>query len=139
MGSDDIVYATKRILGIDQFSTLRSDQGGIDYAALGMSRSNHHYYNLCDCDARGRCLFHRSHGGQKRPYAGEFLTRRGIVRRKHRFPRHSIKSWHHGPQKWWKQMWHQRARAMQKVEMRADPENPVVTPMRQLVDMWDWY
>ena len=36
-------------------------------------------------------------------------------------------------------MWHQRARAMQKAEMRADPEDPVVTPMRQLVDMWDWY
>ena len=27
-------------------ATLEKIKGGIDYAALGMSRSDHHYYNL---------------------------------------------------------------------------------------------
>jgi hypothetical protein len=36
-------------------------------------------------------------------------------------------------------MSHKRARAVHKAEMFADPEDPMITPMRGLVDMWDWY
>jgi hypothetical protein len=50
-----------------------------------------------------------------------------------------VKNWHRGPDKIWKRMWHKKARMMQKAEMLADPENPMITPMRRLVDMWDWY
>jgi hypothetical protein len=36
-------------------------------------------------------------------------------------------------------MWHQKARAVQKAEMLANPDDPLVTSMRRIVDLWDWY
>lgn len=35
-------------------------------------------------------------------------------------------------------MWHQKARAVQKAEMLVNPADPSVTPMRRIVDPWDW-
>jgi hypothetical protein len=36
-------------------------------------------------------------------------------------------------------MWHQKARAVQRAEALADPEDPVITPMRRIVNLWNWY
>ena len=36
-------------------------------------------------------------------------------------------------------MSHKRARAVHRAEMFADPKDPLITPMRRLVDLWDWY
>jgi hypothetical protein len=100
-----------------------------------MSRSNHNYYNLRSEESDECFLIARQGQYVQRAFA----TRRGLVRRGKRFPCWSIKSWHRGPDKWWKRMWHKKARTVQRFEMFADPEVPVITPMRRLVDMWDWY
>jgi hypothetical protein len=90
-----------------------------------MSRSNHSYYQTF------------RHADEQRPIQSAFSTRRGVVyrRRSHWFKKY----WYPGPPHWWKQMWHQKARAVQKAEMLANPNDPLVTPMRRIVDLWDWY
>lgn len=83
-----------------------------------MSRSNHNY--------RTRRISERT-----------FATRRGLFRSRERFPRWSIKSWHPGPGKWLKDYWRRRARAIQNQQMLD--EDPVITPMKRLIEIWDWY
>jgi hypothetical protein len=38
-----------------------------------------------------------------------------------------------------KKRWHRRARAQQKQESLQNPDDPVITPMKRLIDLWDWY
>ncbi len=104
-----------------------------------MSRSNHNYYNICQRDLLeedGRCWWHAWRGqlcyGER-----EYETRRGFHRRRSRFPKWSVKSFHHGPPMCIKKLWHRQARAQQNEEMRSD--DPVITPMKRLIDLWDWY
>lgn len=104
-----------------------------------MSRSNTNYYNICKRDeVTGKCvrdgMFHRSCY-----FEGEYVTRRGVFRRKRRFPEWSVKSYHSTPPVSIKQCWIKRARAKQQHEMRKEAEDPIVTPMRRLIDPWDWY
>lgn len=91
-----------------------------------MSRSNHNYYNLGLRYRKSDVIPERT-----------FATRRGLYTRRKRFPRWSIKSFRSGPPKEIKQMWHRQARAAQNSQMRDD--DPVVTPMRRLINMWNWY
>jgi len=92
-----------------------------------MSRSNHSYYQTF------------RHADGQRPIQSAFSTRRGVVYRPNHFQPWFQNYWHEGPPKWWKRMWHQKARAVQKAEMLANPDDPLVTPMRRIVDLWDWY
>ncbi len=52
------------------------------------------------------------------------------------FNRGSKKYRHEAPSQWWKRMRYQKARAVQKTEMLANPDDPLVTPMRRIVDLW---
>ena len=91
-----------------------------------MSRSNHSHYQT----------FRR--GDEENPIQSAFTTRRGVVYRRNYFKPWLTKHWREGPPRSWKQMWHQKARAVQKAEMLANPDDPLVTPMRRIVDLWDW-
>jgi hypothetical protein len=112
-----------------------------------MSRSNHNYYNLChrwgEIGEDGYCDFHRPFGPWRHYNlcipAADYLTRRGVVRRRPRFSVWSPKSWHHAPPAWWWRVQHRRARAIQRREMLRHPEDPVITPDRKLIDLWSWY
>lgn len=109
-----------------------------------MSRSNTYYYNLCvrhgEVGEDGFCDFHRGfwrlHGKCILPR--EWLSRRGIERRKPRF-RYSPKTYQKGPPRWWWQMEHRRARRKQQAEFLRNPEDPMITPQRRLIDLWGWY
>jgi hypothetical protein len=109
-----------------------------------MSRSNHHYYNLChrwgDIGEDGYCDFHRY---RRRQHCcippAVYLTRRRVIRRRSRFPEGSPKSWHRAPPAWWWRSAHRRARAIQRQEMLRNPEDPVITPDKRLIDLWGWY
>jgi hypothetical protein len=92
-----------------------------------MSRSNHSYYEPF------------RHTDEQRPLKRAFATRRGVVYRRKRIQPWSKQYWRDGPPHWWKQMWHQIARAVQKEEMLANPDDPVITPERRIIDLWDWY
>ncbi len=110
-----------------------------------MSRSNHHYYNICSgpVNADGYCKWHEPMGlwYSQRTCITErdVVTRRGVYCRRQRFPKWSIKSWHSGPPMALKKRWHRRARAQQKQEFLRSPEDPLITPMKWLMDLWDWY
>jgi hypothetical protein len=108
----------------DHFNGIREVH---DHAALGMSRSKDSYYRALQ------------HADEQRTLKRSFVTRRGVVYRSKAFERWFRNYWHDEPPRWWKQMWHRKARAVQKAEMRKNPEDPLVTPMRRIVDLWDWY
>lgn len=112
-----------------------------------MSRSNHNYYNLCvhwgEIGEDGYCDFHRLSWWKGRGHLcippGAFTTRRGVVQRKARFPEYSMKTFHRGPPSWWWRSQHRRARAIQAVEFHRDPEDPMITPDRRLITLYNWY
>src|SRR4051794_4940330 len=110
-----------------------------------MSRSNHHYYNICSAPlgADGYCEWHepKAHWLRHKTCTSErdVVTRRGVYRRHRRFPKWSIKSWHSGPPMELKKRWHRRARAQQKQEFLQNPDDPLITPIKRLIDLWNWY
>jgi hypothetical protein len=109
-----------------------------------MSRSNHNYFKICEgpVDDDGLCVFHGNRyfrPSRKCILAGNVVTRRGVFRRRKRFPKHSFKIWHKTPPRWLKQHWHRRARARQQEEFLKDPDDPTITPLHRLWDLWEWY
>lgn len=106
-----------------------------------MSRSNHNYFKICDGppDADGYCEWHAGRHKRTCILAGDVVTRRGVFRRRKRFPWGGIKSWHRAPPMELKKAWHRRARARQRDEFRRSPEDPLITPFNRLIDLWDWY
>ena len=107
-----------------------------------MSRSNHNYYNICSImtEDGGECWWHsvgKSHG---KCYRGRtFQTRRGPVERKMRFPDWSVKSTYGAPPSYIKKIWIGEARAKQNAEQRLNADDPIITPMKRLINLWDWY
>ncbi|MCL2660543.1 MAG: hypothetical protein FWD64_08515 [Acidobacteriaceae bacterium] len=110
-----------------------------------MSRSNHHYYNVCcsPINEDGYCERHEDqnywHPQRTCITERDVLLRRGVYRRRKRFPSWGIKRWISGPPMDVKRIWRQRARAQQKQEFLRNPEEPLITPMKRLVNLWDWY
>jgi len=110
-----------------------------------MSRSNHHYFNIC-CrppGTNGFCEWHEP-AGYWHPQRTcisqrDVVTRRGIYHRRPRFPEWSVKSWHSGVPTQTKKRWQRRARARQKQEFLRNCEDPLLTPMKWLIDFWDVY
>lgn len=99
-----------------------------------MARSNTHYYNLCygwggPVGEDGFCDFHRPSGGWNKNGSkciapGEYETRRGLYRRKPRFPKWSWKTHCFGPPHSVKAMWRRRIRRIYNEEMRVRPNDP---------------
>lgn len=102
-----------------------------------MSRTNH--YRLCGCrEGEPICYIHNVYGfdpGYKP--VREILGRRNW-RRKTRFPKYSVKSFHEGPPRWWWQEKHSTARAIYRTLMRG-AEDPVLPREQDLIDLWGWY
>ena len=105
-----------------------------------MSRSNHHYHNVCYerpfLDSYG--VKHSCWDAYKGVHclkSGEYMTRRGPFKRKPRFSgygRFYYKSILSVPPSSDKKLSTQKARAMQKREFLKDPEDPVITPITML-------
>ncbi len=55
-------------------------------------------------------------------------------RRKSRWPKHSWRSVHSGPPRWWWQEKHARVRRIQDREVRRDPDGGV-SPWKKLIDL----
>ena len=108
-----------------------------------MSRSNHNYDNLCYwlttygvCDCTDKPW--RSH---KKCYGERsFQGRRGTAKRRSRYPEWSAKRSHGGgPPTSIKKIWIGEARAKQNAEQRLNADDPIITPMKRLINLWDWY
>lgn len=121
-----------------------------------MSRSNTHYYNLCSGWNRvlgsrevgddGYCDYHRP--GRYWPGRGskcipdrEYETRRGMFRRKRRFPKWAIGSWHSTPPADVKKGWKRRLRAMYRAELVRRPDDPELFDGEKAHSklLWEWY
>jgi len=104
------------------------------HAALGMSRSNNY---------QPVGIWHQvSREDGRREWRNRFPERlilsRRTWRRRQRY-RYGIKAVLRPPAKsWWKAQ-RKRARAIQRREMRLNPEDSLVTPMKRLINLWDWY
>jgi hypothetical protein len=110
-----------------------------------MSKSNTHYYDICDgpFDEDGLCERHsgwKFRGPQRRCIpAGEFETCHGTVKRRKRFPDWCWKSWVSGPPKEIKQIWKRRIRAIYTQEMRRHPYDPDLIDGERLLAGWYAY
>lgn len=95
-----------------------------------MSRSNTHYYNLCtrgEIGEDGRCDWHRSFNRRSRCIPErEFMTRRGLYKRKNRFKDAGWKSWSNGPPMPLKKIWRRKVRAAYRDGMVKHPEDPIL-------------
>lgn len=110
-----------------------------------MSRSNHHYYNICGgpVNADGYCKFHEPAEYSKPQKTclpeRQLLTRRGVYHRRKRFPAWSLKEGHRGPSMEIKQIWRRLVRARQAQELIKRPDDPLITPFRRLINHSDWW
>lgn len=104
-----------------------------------MSRTNH--YRICDdCGLYIRCWRHdgpysRTHYNHK-PI--RVIEGRRVFVRKPRFPEYSPKQWHTPPSRGWWAKQKAKARAIQKREFLKSID-PYITPMKKLINLWDWY
>lgn len=111
-----------------------------------MSRTiNHNYFKTCigPFDDNGLCQRHQAAYRDLQRVscipARVFVTRRGVVHRHPRFPNWSIKSIFKGPPLELKKLWRRSARAKQRAELLRDLEDPIITPSKRLVNLWNWY
>lgn len=131
-----------------------------------MARSNTFYWNICyprhwSCDEEGwyvdengicsdcrwRYYGQRVDGSPLPPGSGihrhciverDIPGRRGIWKRRRRY--HDSLNWcQKGPPADLKQMWHRQARSKQKQEFRRNPDDPMITSMKRLVNKRNWY
>jgi len=114
-----------------------------------MSRSNTNYYNLChkwgEIANDGYCDFHRPTGrwravGHKCVPPREYVTRRGPVKRKPRFPQWTWKSWCSGPPRNIKRDWRRMIRARYKAEMLRHSDDPeLFAGEKWLAGQYGWW
>ncbi len=93
-----------------------------------MSRSNTHYYNLCNTEIGpdGLCVYCRRRSIRRQGGNGKghcigpntYMSRRGLVVRKNRFPNWGWKRYGRNPPKSIKQIWNRQARHEQDSELR---------------------
>ena len=134
-----------------------------------MSRSSHHYWTICNgLDADGYCPQHGFYAYHYIPdytqavadlltgsvpasistvprskcrVAREWCSRRGIERRKKRYPDWCAKSFHRGSPVWLKKIWHSKYRAMCVRDMRRNEQDPELVGYNKWMSskLWDWY
>lgn len=112
-----------------------------------MSRSNTHYYNLCidEIGEDGYCDRHRPRGrwtpAAKCIPPGKFLTRRGLVVRKPRYPKRCTwKSWCQGPPHSIKRIWERKIRSKYRAEMVKRPDDPELFDAgKWLAGQYEWW
>jgi hypothetical protein len=119
-----------------------------------MSRSNTHYWNLCswweEIGEDGYCKHHRPFfmdgkqlwgSGEPCIPPGKFETRRGLVKRRPRFPKRSVKSWHQPPPLATKKLWRRWIRSKYGAEMKRHPSDPELFGYNKAFagKLWSWY